>query len=241
MAVDLAEKVMVITGASSGIGKVLATRLAMEKVKLVLLSRSAEKLQDVSSEIQTMGGSVSCFSCDVTDRFQIEHAIEYIQEAYGAIDVLINCAAVMQEGPIDSITPDKVRELFEVNTIGVITMTRAVLPAMKQNRRGQIINILSTAAVEARANMAIFTATKYAVRGFTESIEKELSSSGIKVTGVYPGGVHPDLFTTMPLTDQKTQILEDANKLAETILFALKQPDDYTVDHIETRSFETPG
>jgi NADP-dependent 3-hydroxy acid dehydrogenase YdfG len=237
MVTDLKDKVIVVTGASSGLSKVLATRLAMEKTRLVLLSRSAEKLQDISSQIQNNNGNVSCFSCDVTDRFQIEHAIEYIIEAYGTVDILINTAAVLQKGPIDSITPDKIRELFDVNTIGVITMTRAVLPAMKQNHTGHIVNIVSTAAVESEANLAVYTSTKYAVRGFTESIEKELAPFGIRVTGIYPGAVDPDLYDTMPLTDQKTQVLEDADRVAEIILCTLKQPNDFTVDHVEMRGF----
>lgn len=235
MFTDLTDKVIIITGASSGFGKVLALRLSMEHARLVLLSRSADKLQDVASQIKESNGSASCFSCNITDRDQIGHALEYVTEAYGRVDVLINSAAIRQEGAIDDVSQESVYEMFNVNSIGLILMTQAVLPILKQTGAGQIVNIVSTAAFEPMANLSLYSATKAAVHGFTESLEKELEGTGIHVSGIYPGGVDTDLFGTMPLTDQKTQILEDANKLAEIVTFILKQPKDVVVDHLEFR------
>src|SRR4030042_6463903 len=98
---DLVDKVVVITGASSGLGKALALRLCPEKPKLVLLSRSADKLQDVVEILKSRGCEISCFSCNISDLEQIKHTVEYIIEAYGRIDVLVNNAGILYENPIE--------------------------------------------------------------------------------------------------------------------------------------------
>ena len=232
---DLSEKVIVITGASSGLGKALAARFAHDKARLILLSRSAQKLQDISWFIAQEGGSCSCFSCNVTDLAQVKNAITYVVEAYGAIHVLINCASIWQEGSTESHPDEKVREMFEVNSLGVISMTREVLPHMKRAGYGQILNIVSSAGLEVLEKAPVYTATKFAVRGFTESLKKEVQNCGVRVMGLYPGGLDADLFTTQPFetTGTHTRTIKDA--IADIAFFMITQPDEIVIDRIHAQ------
>jgi len=232
---DLSDKVTVITGASSGLGKALAARLAHEKARLILLSRSAQKLQDIAWYIAQEGGLCSCFSCNVTDLSQVKNAISYVTEAYGTVDVLINCATIWQEGTTESHTDEKVREMFEVNSLGVISMTREVLPHMKKAGHGSILNIVSSAGIDIRENAPIYTATKFAERGFTESLKKEVGGSGIRVMGLYPGGLDGDLFTTQPfeMTGEHKRTIKDT--VADIAVFMLTQPEEIVIDRVQAQ------
>lgn len=234
MANNLDGKVILITGASSGLGKAIAKRLSAEKVILVLLSRAAEKLQDVAHELSAKGSTVSCFSCNVVDIQQIKNAIEYVTEAYGKIDILINCAAIWNEGQPEFYTEQKVRELFDVNSIGVISIVQEVLPIMKKMRSGHILNVISRTAVNPYINSSIYTSTKYAVRGFTESLQVELHDTPIKVTGFYPGaGMDGELFNTTVNSVNTDSAKPAAAKIAEAICDIINLPEDTTVNKIE--------
>jgi len=234
----LKDKVIVITGASSGLGKALALRLSDEEPKLVLLSRSADKLQDVSEKITAKHGpGTSCFACNITDYDQVQHAVEYVMEAYGRIDVLVNNAGILYEATTENYPMANILEMFDVNAIGTICMTQAVLPHMKQKGEGQILNIISVAGVTPSSNDSVYNATKYAVEGFTQSLKLELAGSGIKVMGCYPGGMESNLFTTQQLGDAGGPFEIEKNSVAELITFMLKQPEGLITDHVEIRKF----
>lgn len=235
--IDLADKVILITGASTGLGKALALRLAKEKTKLVLHARTASKLQEVTTKIKEEGGVCSCFTCDVTDIQQMKHAVSYVLEAYGRIDILVNNAGIWHEGSTESHPKDKILEMLKVNCAGVMFMTQEVLPIMKKQNEGQIFNIVSVAGVEPAANWGIYTATKYAVRGFTESLKLELSGSGIKVLGFFPGGMNTDLFDASGFPKGEAPWMMNKDDIAEIITFILKQPADIAIDHVEVRKF----
>jgi uncharacterized protein len=234
---DLTEKVVVITGASSGLGKALSMSLSREKTKLVLLSRSADKLQDVMAEIKKAGFNASCFACNITDYSQVLHAVDYIIEAYGGIDILINNAGIVYEATTENYPINTILELFDVNAIGAICMTQAVLPHLKKKNSGQIVNIISVAGVKPSATSRIYNATKYAVEGFTESLKMELAGTNIKVMGFYPGGMEANLFTTQPLDENDGPFKLQKNAVADLITLMLKQPDGLIIDHIEVKKF----
>lgn len=234
---DLKDKVILVTGASTGLGKALALRLAQEKPRLILHSRTSDKVQKVAQEISQSGTLCSCFACDVTDLNQDRNITEYILEAYGKIDILINNAGVWHEGPTENHPPEKVFEMFQVNSAGVIVMTQEVLPVMRKQGNGQILNIVSIAGVEPAANWGVYTSTKYAVRGFTESLKLELAGTGIKVMGFYPGGMNTDLFTASGFPRENEPWMMDKDDVAEVITFILKQPGDVVMDHVEVRKF----
>lgn len=234
---DLTDKVILITGASTGLGKALALRLAKEKTKLVLHARTASKLQEVTTKIKEEGGTCSCFTCDVTDIQQMKHAVTYVEEAYGRIDILVNNAGIWHEGSTELHPKDKILEMLKVNCAGVMFMTQEVLPIMKKQGEGQIFNIVSLAGVEPAANWGIYTATKYAVRGFTDSLKLELAGSGIKVLGFYPGGMNTDLFDASGFPKGNAPWMMNKDDIAEIITFILKQPGDIAMDHVEVRKF----
>jgi uncharacterized protein len=232
---DLSEKVVVITGASSGLGKALALRLVREKCKLVLLSRSADKLQDVMLKIKEMNGLVSSFACNITDYNQVKNAVNYIIEAFGSIDVLINNAGILYEATTENYPVNTILELFDVNAIGAICMTQTVLPFMKKKNSGRIVNIISIAGVSPSASSGIYNATKYALQGFTESLKLELNNTDIKVMGFYPGGMEANLFTTQSLADDVGPFKTQKDAVADIIAYMMKQSDEIVMDHVEVR------
>jgi uncharacterized protein len=234
---DLVDKVVVITGASSGLGKALALRLCTEKPKIVLLSRSADKLQDVVEKLKSDGCEVSSFSCNITDWEQIQHTVEYIIEAYGRIDVLVNNAGILYEEAIEDYSVNTILELFDVNSIGAICMTQSVLPHMKKARNGQIVNVISTAGVSPKSKSSVYNSTKYALEGFNESLKLELTGTGIRVMGFYPGGMEPNLFTTSSLGPSKDEMTIERDNIADIIVYTLKQPENICIDHVEVRRF----
>jgi uncharacterized protein len=234
---DLKDKVIVITGASSGLGKALALRLADEKSTLVLLSRSADKLQDVVENIKNKQATVSCFSCNITDYEQVKHAIDYVIEAYGHIDTLINNAGIVYEATTENYPLNTMLEMFDVNAIGTICMTQAVLPHMKTRGEGQILNVISVAGVVPTAANSVYNATKFAIEGFTQSLRLELVGSGIKVMACYPGGMEANLFTTQNLSDDTGPFHVEKQSVAELILFMLKQPENLIMDSVHIRKF----
>jgi uncharacterized protein len=234
---NLSDKVIVITGASSGLGKALSLRLCAEKPKLVLLSRSADKLQDISAKIKELGGDTSCFSCNITDYAQVQNAIHYVMEAYGRIDVLINNAGILYEATTENYPINTILELFDVNAIGAICMTQTVLPIMKKQAAGQIVNVISVAGVTASASSGIYNATKYALEGFTQSLKLELAGTNIRIMGFYPGGMEANLFTTQPIAEDEGPFKVQKQAVADIITFMLKQPDGITVDHVEVRKY----
>jgi short-subunit dehydrogenase len=234
----LKDKVIVITGASSGLGKSLAMRLADEETKLVLLTRSADKLQDVMEKLKGKNNtSASSFSCNITDYDQVQHAVEYVMEAYGHIDTLINTAGILYEATTENYPLKTTLEMFDVNAIGTICMTQAVLPHMKMRGEGQILNIISVAGVIPTPTNSVYNATKYAVEGFTQSLRLELTGTGIKVMACYPGEMETNLFTTQNLGDDTGPFFVEKQAVAELIVFMLKQPDNLIVDSVQIRKF----
>lgn len=234
---DLTDKVILITGASTGLGKEIAKRLSREKTKLVLNARNAEKLQEAAREISDAGGMCSCFACDVTDMNQTHNVVEYMMEAYGKVDVLLNIAGIWYEGPTENHPKEKIAEMFQVNSVGVIYTVQEVLPVMKKQHYGQIMNIVSIAGVEPAADWGVYTATKYAVRGFTDSLKLEMAGTGIKVSGFYPGGMNTDLFASSGFPKAHVPWMMDKVDIAEIVTFILKQPEDVAMDHVEVRKF----
>jgi NADP-dependent 3-hydroxy acid dehydrogenase YdfG len=234
---ELNDQVILVTGASTGLGKALALRLSQEKARIILNAHNADKLQAVAGEILQNGGLCSCFAGDVTDITQNQHIVEYVMEAYGKIDILINIAGIWHEGQTESHPKEKIMDMFKVNCVGVIYLTQELLPIMKKQHKGHIFNVVSIAGVEPAANWGIYTATKYAVSGFTESLKLELAGSGIKVSGFYPGGMNTDLFTASGFPRENEPWMMDKNDVAEIITFILKQPDDVAMDHVEVRKF----
>lgn len=182
------DKVIVISGGSDGFGKEIAKRLVSEN-KVVLLSLNKTKLESAAIEL-----GCDFEICDVTDSKSVESAIENVIKKHNKIDCLVNNAGVWIEGAIDANDYEDIKKTIDTNVLGVMYLTKAVVPHMKENKKGLIVNIISQAGINAKAERSVYTASKFAITGFTKSLQLELSKSGIAVTGIYPGKMNTKLF-----------------------------------------------
>lgn len=188
MTIPLKEKVVLITGASSGFGEDAARLFAKEGCKVVLAARRLDRLQLLAAEIQNAGGEALAIPVDVTERAEIEVMVQTALDLYGRIDILFNNAGFGSVNWLEKFSPERnIDTLIRVNLIGTILVTRAVLPQMLKRREGHIINMASVAGLIAAPTITTYSASKYGVRAFTDALRREVSPLGIKVSGIYPG------------------------------------------------------
>lgn len=181
-------KTIVITGGSDGLGKAIAKCLCNENT-VIILSNNNEKLITTANEL-----NCNCYLCDVTNCNLVESTIQEIINKFGNIDILINNAGVWLEGDIAQNTYEQISNCIDVNTKGPLYMTKAVLPYMYKNNKGLIINVCSQASFDNDDYSPIYNASKWAMRGFNRSVQKDLSKKNIRVTGFYPGFMQTELF-----------------------------------------------
>lgn len=182
--------VILITGASSGIGAATARLFASEGFKIVLAARRREKLHALAGEIQEIGAESLVIPTDISQLDQIDNLVSKSLNHFGQIDILLNNAGLGRLAWLDKLDPQKDIDFqIQVNLTGLIQTTRAILLHMIERQQGHIINMGSIAGLIATPTYSVYAATKYGLRGFTEALRREVSIHGIKVTGIYPGGV----------------------------------------------------
>ncbi|MYL30350.1 SDR family NAD(P)-dependent oxidoreductase [Halobacillus halophilus] len=174
-----------ITGAGTGLGRALAHTYAREGNAVVLSGRKYEPLAAVQREIEQNGGSAEVIVCDITTPSSIASAVENIEH----VDVLINNAGTGIFGGLSTYSEDDIDQLLDTNVKGTILMTQAVLPRLQQSK-GRVLNIISTAGLRGKKNESIYCASKFALRGFTESLQKEWEEESLTATAVYMGGMN---------------------------------------------------
>jgi hypothetical protein len=188
MAIDLKDKVVLITGASSGFGEDAARLFAKEGNRVVVAARRLERLQELAANIQDEGGEAIAVPADVTNRDEINVMVQSAIDLYGQIDILFNNAGFGRLDWLENLDPDRdIETQIQVNLTGLIQTTRAVLPYMLERRSGHIINMSSVAGWIAPSTYTIYSATKFGVRGFTDALRREVQPFGIDVSGIYPG------------------------------------------------------
>jgi short-subunit dehydrogenase len=182
--------VILITGASSGIGAATARLFAREGYRVAMAARRFDRLQALADEIKAGEGQALPIAADVSRRETIQPMVQAALEAYGQIDLLFNNAGFGRLGWLEALDPVKdIEDQLRVNALGLIHTTQAVLPHMIERRSGQIINMSSMAGWIATPTYSIYAASKFAVRGFTEALRREVGVWGIKVSVIYPGSV----------------------------------------------------
>lgn len=187
---DYQHPVILVTGASSGIGAATAQLFGRRGFRVVLAARRFERLESLAVEIRDNGGEAQAFAADLSELQDIENLVENSLSAYGQIDLLFNNAGFGRLDWLENLDPDQdIEAQLRVNLCGLIHMTRTVLPHMIARRSGHIINMASIAALVATPTYSIYAASKFAVRGFTDALRREVSVYGVKVSGIYPGGV----------------------------------------------------
>ncbi len=182
-----ADKVVVISGGSRGLGLLLGRELAKEGAKLVLLARHQDELDRAELELTELGAEVLAIACDVTNEKQVKKAVEEAATCFGTIDALINNAGIIQVGPMESMTNDDYKTAIDTHFWGPMYLTEAVLPFLRKNQGGRIVNIASVAANVSVPHLLPYCVSKYALRGFSEGITSELRKENIYVTTVCPG------------------------------------------------------
>jgi len=183
-------KVVIITGASSGIGEASALRFAQEGCRVILAARRLERLNELAAKIRSTGGQALPVATDVSQPGELVNLVQTVLSEFGQIDILFNNAGfgrlkfLEEQDPIQDIEAQ-----LRVNFVGVIQLTREVLPHMIEQRGGDIINMASIAGLVAMPTYSVYAASKYALRGFTDALRREVGIWGIRVSGIYPGAV----------------------------------------------------
>jgi short-subunit dehydrogenase len=216
----------VVTGASSGIGRALARRLAREGARLVLTARRADRLVELVAEIDDHKGEACAVAGDITDPAIRAKVLETAATTYGGLDLLVNNAGVGATGLFEVANPQRVRRIMEVNFFALVEMTRAALPLLKQGTRPMLVNIGSIVGHRGVPHNSEYSASKFAVRGFSEAIRAEWAREGIDVLVVSPGTTDTEFFervieqTTAPAWPEHKAV--SADMVARQILRAIR-------------------
>ncbi|MFP3674656.1 SDR family oxidoreductase [Bacillus sp. SIMBA_031] len=237
------DKVVVITGASSGIGEVTASYLAEHGAKVVLAARSENKLQQIVNRISSNNGIAVYKATDATNKEDVQALIDYAIEKFDRVDTLINCAGLMLFSMWDNAHVDEWEKMIDLNLKGTLYGIAAVLPHMKQQGKGQIINVGSIAGHAVGKGHGVYSATKFAVKAITESLRKEVSVKyNIQASMVSPGVIATNWQDTVTDSDVKgvlnnlDEVAIDVDHVAKTIAFVVDQPSDVLINDV----FVTP-
>jgi hypothetical protein len=184
----LENKVVLITGASSGFGEDAALLFAKEKCRVVLAARRIDRLQSLAEKIQDLGGEAIAVPVDIVDSLEVDNLVKTTIDLYGQIDILFNNAGIGRVEWFENHSLERdIDTLVHVNLIALMQVTRTVLPHMLERREGHIINMVSVAGLISLPLVTSYSASKYGARGFTDALRREVAPFGIKVSGIYPG------------------------------------------------------
>jgi NAD(P)-dependent dehydrogenase (short-subunit alcohol dehydrogenase family) len=215
----LQDRVAVITGASTGIGKSIAVAYAAEGAKIVLASRSSEKLELVAKEILSAGGSARVVAVDVTDEDAVIDLFRQTLEAFGRIDILVNNAGVSKGAPTDELSLKVWQQVMDVNLTAAFLCSREALKIMKSQGSGRIINIGSVSAKVPRIHSAAYTTSKFGLEGLTRSLALDAREFGIAVSILHPGNTATPIWTGREEVARKEGVMspDDLARVAVTI------------------------
>ena len=239
MSDNIKGKVVVITGASSGLGEATARLLSAQGAIVVLGARRVERLRKLTDELTGRGGMALAVSTDVTHYDQVKKLVDAAVQKFGRIDVMINNAGLMPQSPLERLKIDEWDRMIDVNIKGVLYGVAAALPHMKQQKAGHIINVSSVAGHKVRAGATVYAATKHAVRALSEGLRQEVKPYNIRTTVISPGAVATELPNSV--TDPETaarlskfyeEVAIPADSFARAVAFAMSQPEDVDINEI---------
>jgi NADP-dependent 3-hydroxy acid dehydrogenase YdfG len=237
MTQGIKDKVVVITGASSGLGEAAARRLSHGGAKLVLGARRLDRLRVLAKALSLRDDAV--VQTDVSKYDEVKRLVDHAVKAHGRIDVMINNAGLMPQSLLESLKIDEWDRMIDVNIKGVLYGIAAVLPVMKAQKSGHIINVSSVAGHKVRPGSTIYSATKSAVRVISEGLRQEVKPYNIRTTIISPGAVEselPDTITDPGIGARVAQFYKEtaipADSFASVVEFAMSQPDDVDINEI---------
>jgi NADP-dependent 3-hydroxy acid dehydrogenase YdfG len=239
---NIAGKVIVITGASSGMGEAAARHLAAKGASVALAARRTDRIETVAAEINQAGGKALAVATDVTRLEDVRRLVDTAVETYGRIDVLINNAGVMPLSPVERLKTDEWDRMIDVNLKGALNGIAAALPYMKDQKSGHIISTASVVAYKVFPASAVYSATKFAVRALSEGLRQEVKPFNIRTTVISPGAVRTELLEHISETDIQSanqdyvgQVGIPAETYARMVAFAINEPADVDVNEIVFR------
>lgn len=221
-------KIILVTGGARGLGEAICRELSAAGAHVLLADIRMDLAEQAAQQMRSNGGKVDPVQLDLTDDHQIQAAVEQIKQQYGRIDVLINNAGIDKTVSIEEMTVEDWDCILAVNLRAPFLLARQVLPIMRQQGRGYIINVSSTAAKRAWPNASAYHASKWGLLGFSHALLTEARPHNIKVTALIPGGMRtPFLLDRFPEIDINT--LQDPKNVAETIRFLLSMPEETVI------------
>ena len=239
MSDNIEGKVVVITGASSGLGEATARLLAAQGASVVLGARRIDRLKVLADELSRRGGKALAVPTDVIQCDQVKRLVDAAVQTYGRIDVMINNAGLMPQALLERLKIDEWNQMIDVNIKGVLYGIAAALPHMKQQKAGHFINVSSVAGHRVGPGFAVYAATKYAVRALSEGLRQEVKPYNIRTTVISPGAVATELPNTV--TDPQAaerirkfyaEVAIPAESFARAVAFAMSQPEEVDVNEI---------
>lgn len=243
----IGNKIVVITGASSGLGAEAARYLAEQGATVVLGARRMERIKALAQGIEAKGGKALAVETDVTDRASVQNLVDTAVQTYGRIDVLLNNAGVMPLSPLEKLRVDEWDLMIDVNIKGVLYGIAAALPHMKARKSGHIINVSSVAGHRVLENSAVYSATKFAVRALSEGLRAEVKPYNLRTTVISPGAVQSELLdsihdeaTAEQLRSFVPSIAISADSFARCVAFAINQPEEVDINEILFRPTKQP-
>ncbi|MCK8656591.1 SDR family oxidoreductase [Pseudomonas umsongensis] len=242
---NIKDKVIAITGASSGIGEATARLLASQGAKVVLGARRTDRLERLAGDINAAGGRAEFRVLDVTDRKDVQDFIDFAVTRFDRVDVLVNNAGVMPLSKLEALKVDEWDRMIDVNIRGVLHGIAATLPLMQRQRAGQIINIASIGAYAVSPTAAVYCATKYAVRAISEGLRQEVGGD-IRVTVIAPGVTESELAESISDEGGRAEMKDfrkiaiSADAIARAIAYAVEQPADVDVSELIVRPTASP-
>jgi NADP-dependent 3-hydroxy acid dehydrogenase YdfG len=238
MSNNIEGKIVVITGASSGLGEATARHLSELGAVVVLGARRVDRIDALAAELVAAGGKALAVQTDVTDSGQVQKLVDAAVDTYGRIDVIINNAGLMPHSPLERRKIADWDRMIDVNIKGVLYGIAAALPYMQAQKSGQIINVSSVAGHKVRPGSAVYAATKHAVLALSEGLRLEVKPYNIRTTVISPGAVAtelPDSITETDIADTVKKFYEmaiPADSFARAVAFAMSQPDEVDINEI---------
>ena len=236
------DKVVVVTGASSGLGEATARLFSAQGATVVLGARRADRLQSLAKELTASGGKAIAVTTDVTRREQVKALVDAAVQTCGRIDVMLNNAGLMPQAPLERLKIDEWDRMIDVNIKGVLYGIAAALPYMKERRAGHFINVSSVAGHKVGPGFAVYAATKHAVRALSEGLRQEVKPYNIRTTVISPGAVATELPNSVTDPDAAErihkfyeQVAIPAESFARAVAFAVGQPEDVDINEIVFR------
>ncbi len=237
-------KVVLVTGASSGIGEATARHLAAQGHRVVLGARREDRLHALVADIRAGGGQAAARALDVTDLSDVQAFVDFAAQQFGDVDVIVNNAGVMPLSTLNALKVDEWNRMIDVNIRGVLHGIAAVLPGMEARGRGHVINISSIGGLSVSPTAAVYCATKYAVRAISDGLRQETDT--IRVTVIYPGVVESELADSISDVHAREamkgfrRIAIPPEAIARAIAYAIAQPDDVDVSELLVRPTASP-